>query len=71
MTDKAYFVRGRRIRSIIIVSLLAKTPKKSLFLATFGPWVHIASVINNKIALKNEPTGLHLEYWVKAVNKGG
>ena len=39
--------------------------------AAVGPWVHIASAINNEIALKNEPTGSRLEYRVKAVNKGG
>ena len=39
--------------------------------AAVGPWCHIASVINNEIALKNEPTGSRLEYQVRAVNKGG
>jgi len=34
-------------------------------------WGHITSAIDNKIALKNEPTGLRLEYRVKAINKGG
>ena len=36
-----------------------------------GPWGHIASVIDNKIALKEEPTGVRMEYRIKAVNKGG
>jgi len=48
-----------------------KWAKKAFFLATFGLWVHIASAINNEIALKNEPTGSRLEYRVRAVNKGG
>ncbi len=39
--------------------------------ATFGPWGHISSTINNEIALKNEPTSSRLEYRVRAVNKGG
>ena len=37
----------------------------------FSPWSHIASAIDNEIALKNEPTGIRLEYRVRAVNKGG
>ncbi len=39
--------------------------------APVGPWCHIASAINNKIALKNEPIGSRMEYRVRAVNKGG
>ena len=34
-------------------------------------WQHIATALDNKIALKNEPTGSRLEYRVRAVNKGG
>lgn len=39
--------------------------------ASFGPWEHIGSAINNEINLKTEPTGSRLEYRVRAVNKGG
>ena len=36
-----------------------------------GQWQCIASVIDNKITLKNEPTGSRMEYRIKAVNKAG
>jgi len=36
-----------------------------------GQWQHIATALDNKISLMEEPTGIHLEYRVKAVNKGG
>jgi hypothetical protein len=36
-----------------------------------GPWCHVTSAIDNKLALKTEPAGLRLEYRVRAVNKGG
>jgi hypothetical protein len=39
--------------------------------APVGPWCNVNSTINNEIALKTEPTGLRLEYRVRAVNKGG
>ena len=39
--------------------------------APIGQWQHIASALDNKITLKNEPTGSRLEYRAKAVNKGG
>ncbi len=38
---------------------------------TNGPWQHITSALDNKISLTEEPTGVRLEYRVKAVNKGG
>jgi hypothetical protein len=36
-----------------------------------GQWQHIATALDNKISLIEEPTGSRLEYRVKAVNKGG
>lgn len=39
--------------------------------APVGQWSHITPATDNKIALKNEPTGSRLEYRVRAVNKGG
>ena len=36
-----------------------------------GRWQHIATALDNKISLTEEPTGIRLEYRVKAVNKGG
>lgn len=35
-----------------------------------GQWQHIATALDNKISLMEEPTGIRLEYRVKAVNKG-
>jgi hypothetical protein len=40
-------------------------------MSPLGTWGYIASAIDNKIVLKNEPTGLCLEYRVRAVNKEG
>ncbi len=36
-----------------------------------GRWQHIATALDNKISLTEEPTGIRLEYRVRAVNKGG
>ncbi len=36
-----------------------------------GQWQHIATALDNKISLREEPTGIRLEYRVRAVNKGG
>lgn len=36
-----------------------------------GQWQHIATALDNKISLMEEPTGIRLEYRVRAVNKGG
>jgi len=37
----------------------------------FGPWQIAGTSLDNEINLKNQPTGVQLEYRVKAVNTGG
>jgi len=36
-----------------------------------GQWQHIATALDNEISLTEEPTGIHLEYRVNAINKAG
>jgi hypothetical protein len=36
-----------------------------------GPWQQAGTCIDDQIILKNEPTGVRLEYQVRAVNKAG
>ncbi len=66
---KSAFKRARFVRFYSIQRRQIQSNGEGV--APFGSWCHIASVINNEIALKNEPTGSRLEYKVRAVNKGG
>ena len=67
--EKSAFKRARFVRYYCIER--RQLPLNGDGEAAFGPWGHIASVIDNEISLKEEPTGVRLEYRIEAVNKGG
>lgn len=66
---KSEFKRARFVRFYNIERRQAESNGNGQI--PIGPWCQVTSTINNKIALKTEPTGSRLEYRVRAVNKGG
>jgi len=66
---KSAFKRARFVRFYSIQRRQMQSNGEGV--APVGSWSHIASAINNEIALKAEPIGSRLEYRVRAVNKGG
>lgn len=65
--DKSDYLRARFVRYYCIQrrQMAVKDGDEQ------GRWQQVASAINNKILLKDQPVGQRLEYRVKAVNKGG
>jgi hypothetical protein len=67
--EKSAFVRARFVRYYCVERRRLKSGSDGESNASL--WTSIGSAIDNNIALKDEPTGVRLEYRTRAVNKGG